>query len=265
MSIQTALPILSNHIDNELLQTVSLREVHSWLNVKTRFNDWVQRRIRDNEFMQDVDFVTILKTEYSPQRKEYHATLDMAKELCMLEQNSKGREARRYFIQCERIAKQTVSKDILAPQMRRYLDHKVTVPSHHFIALEIVTLELIAPLHDHGLDVFREMMPEASFVRSWNKDLRAIGEVIESFPTHQVQTYTGMWVQERCYPHRLHVPAHNYFWATWLPVKAPKYFITRQPPVLPAIPKAYPTLQDKLNDYCPRIANDTTVEQKSLF
>ncbi|EJT2952862.1 antA/AntB antirepressor family protein, partial [Campylobacter coli] len=35
-------------------------------------------------------------------RKEYYVTLDMAKELCMVENNEKGRQARRYFIECEK-------------------------------------------------------------------------------------------------------------------------------------------------------------------
>ncbi|WP_240536708.1 phage antirepressor KilAC domain-containing protein [Bartonella sp. WD12.1] len=39
-------------------------------------------------------------------RKEYHLTLDMAKELAMVERNEKGKQARQYFIECERKAKQ---------------------------------------------------------------------------------------------------------------------------------------------------------------
>lgn len=43
------------------------------------------------KFLQDAD-----------PRKEYYVTLDMAKELCMVENNEKGRQARRYFIECEK-------------------------------------------------------------------------------------------------------------------------------------------------------------------
>ena len=33
---------------------------------------------------------------------EYHITLDMAKELSMVERNEKGKQARKYFIECEK-------------------------------------------------------------------------------------------------------------------------------------------------------------------
>ena len=46
----------------------------------------------------------IIKITYTGRRprKEYFVTLDMAKELCMVENNDKGKEARRYFIKCEK-------------------------------------------------------------------------------------------------------------------------------------------------------------------
>ncbi|WP_183225663.1 phage antirepressor KilAC domain-containing protein, partial [Bartonella doshiae] len=43
---------------------------------------------------------------------EYHLTLDMAKELSMLERNEKSKEARQYFIECERHVKQVVTPQI---------------------------------------------------------------------------------------------------------------------------------------------------------
>ncbi len=114
MTVETALPILSNSINEETKPTVDLRNIHAWLEVKSKFADWIKNRINDYGFMQDVDFTTILKigkrdknNNLGTTAKEYHATLNMAKELCMVERNAKGREARKYFIECERIALST--------------------------------------------------------------------------------------------------------------------------------------------------------------
>lgn len=72
-----------------------------FLNPDTKFADWITRRISQYGFIENQDYV--VKTTYTGRRprKEYFITLDMAKELCMVENNERGKEARRYFIKCE--------------------------------------------------------------------------------------------------------------------------------------------------------------------
>ena len=73
-----------------------------FLVVNSKFADWVKNRITQYGFIENQDY--IVKTTYTGRRprKEYFVTLDMAKELCMVENNDKGKEARRYFIKCEK-------------------------------------------------------------------------------------------------------------------------------------------------------------------
>lgn len=73
-----------------------------FLAVDTKFADWITRRINKYSFTENQDY--IIQTTYTGRRprKEYFITLDMAKELCMVENNERGKEARRYFIECEK-------------------------------------------------------------------------------------------------------------------------------------------------------------------
>lgn len=103
--------VLQSSIGNETVQTVNARELHKALEVKTRFNDWINWRIREYGFVQNVDFVLVTENSVTKGRggnrkplNDYHITLDMAKELSMVEKTEKGRQARRYFIDCEKRA-----------------------------------------------------------------------------------------------------------------------------------------------------------------
>ncbi|WP_459926490.1 antA/AntB antirepressor family protein [Flavobacterium covae] len=95
---------------------VSARELHQFLEVETRFNDWISRRIEEYGFIENQDFEVLLKNEQNPlggrPQKEYAITLDMAKELSMVEKNDKGRKVRQYFI---RIEKEQRQNSILIP------------------------------------------------------------------------------------------------------------------------------------------------------
>ncbi|MEN5278103.1 phage antirepressor KilAC domain-containing protein [Brucella sp. TWI432] len=98
--------VVNGQIGEGSIQTVNARELHSFLEVTTRFNDWINNRIRDFGFVENQDFVTLTENLVSGgKRKEFHLSLDMAKELSMVERNDKGKQARQYFIECERRAK----------------------------------------------------------------------------------------------------------------------------------------------------------------
>lgn len=97
--------IHSRVIGSEHTQTVNARELHAFLDVGKVFAAWISERIEKYGFAEDVDYVvTVSKTGIRSNvlQKDYHLSLDMAKELAMVERNDKGREARRYFIECER-------------------------------------------------------------------------------------------------------------------------------------------------------------------
>ena len=110
----TLIPTVSGSLDGQTQALVNARDLHQFLESKQHFADWIKNRINEYGFTQDVDFLgvhTVMSTEagFFGQRgktvTDYHLSLDMAKELCMVERNDKGRQARRYFIEMEKQAK----------------------------------------------------------------------------------------------------------------------------------------------------------------
>ncbi|MBF1284797.1 MAG: antA/AntB antirepressor family protein [Neisseria sp.] len=110
----TLIPTISGSLDGQTQALVNARDLHQFLESKQHFADWIKNRINEYGFTQDVDFLgvhTVMSTEagfFGRREKtvtDYHLSLDMAKELCMVERNDKGRQARRYFIEMEKQAK----------------------------------------------------------------------------------------------------------------------------------------------------------------
>ena len=94
-----ALPIVVQ--EDKTLVDASL--LHRQLKVNTPFHIWIKRRIEEFGFEKDKDFCTnLFKSTGGRNATSYLITLDMAKELAMLERNEVGRNIRRYFIQKEK-------------------------------------------------------------------------------------------------------------------------------------------------------------------
>lgn len=81
-------------------KTICGKELHSFLQVGTQFSKWFQRRIEEYGFTQPLDF-TLVRNDLN-EIADLRLSLDMAKELCMVERNAKGKEARLYFIAVEK-------------------------------------------------------------------------------------------------------------------------------------------------------------------
>ncbi|EDO9578841.1 phage antirepressor Ant [Campylobacter coli] len=84
------------------INSANAREIFQFLNSEQEYSNWIKNRISHYDFIENQDYIIELVYTKGRPRKEYYVTLDMAKELCMVENNEKGRQARRYFIECEK-------------------------------------------------------------------------------------------------------------------------------------------------------------------
>lgn len=82
--------------------TVLARELHEFLEVKTAYKDWFPR-MREYGFLEGTDFCSFLSESTGGRpAQDAQLTIEMAKEICMLQRNEKGKQARQYFIQLEK-------------------------------------------------------------------------------------------------------------------------------------------------------------------
>ena len=123
------IPLHSQTIDGNAVETVNARELHAYLESKQDFSNWINNRIKQYNFMENQDFILVLNQQNkvsnkiienpkNPKNKggrpsqEYYITLDMAKELSMVERTDKGKQARQYFIECEKKLNSTTTTQV---------------------------------------------------------------------------------------------------------------------------------------------------------
>lgn len=96
-------------------RAVNARELHMFLESKQQFADWIKNRIEKYGFVENQDFEVIHNFMKNPDggrpTTDYALSIDMAKELSMVENNERGRMARKYFIECEKKANTPVLDD----------------------------------------------------------------------------------------------------------------------------------------------------------
>jgi phage anti-repressor protein len=106
VTLKGLLNIQQTTIDkNNTIETVSARELWVYLESKQDFSTWIKNRIADYDFKENLDYVLLHKkmeqVSGAKHTIEYYISISMAKELGMVERNEKGKEIRKYFIDCE--------------------------------------------------------------------------------------------------------------------------------------------------------------------
>ena len=103
-------------IDGNAVETVNARELHTFLEVGRDFSTWIKDRISKYEFVENQDYVSPHKKMEraigGTVRTEYFVSVGMAKELAMVERNDKGKQARKYFIECEKKLNSTTTTQV---------------------------------------------------------------------------------------------------------------------------------------------------------
>lgn len=124
MTNTSLVPVFTGTIQNQSIQLCNARDLHHFLESGREFATWIKDRIKQYSFIAGEDYLTNLSNrsdgKSGKRRTEYHLTLDMAKELAMVENNEKGRQIRRYFISLERKASVDTPKALPTPEPKRY-------------------------------------------------------------------------------------------------------------------------------------------------
>ena len=82
--------------------TLSARDLHNQLQIHTKFNDWFSR-MKEYGFDEGTDFYSFLSESTGGRpATDYQITLDMAKEIAMLQRNEKGKQIRKKLIELEK-------------------------------------------------------------------------------------------------------------------------------------------------------------------
>lgn len=153
---------------------VSARDLFEGLGGKERFSKWITRMLGYG-FEENIDYVVCTKKYTANQHggekelDDYALKIDMAKEICMLQKSDKGRQYRKYFLECEKKLKEQVPQLSLKEQLQLKLfsNDSMEVVNAHKELVKIEVQEATTPLlnkieEDKPLVEFAETISQAS-------------------------------------------------------------------------------------------------------
>jgi phage anti-repressor protein len=133
--------VIQKNFNGEKKRFVNARELYQWLGVGRDFSNWIKDRIKKYDFVENLDFFIAFAKfgdglSMQPKGKvidaktgkilpkEYVISIDMAKELAMLENNERGKKVRKYFIRVEGEFKKVMRVATIDPKIINQLASK---------------------------------------------------------------------------------------------------------------------------------------------
>ncbi|WP_100150259.1 antA/AntB antirepressor family protein [Snodgrassella communis] len=214
MNASFFVPVFSGSFNTQTQLLCNARDLHKALQVGRKFATWITERIKEYGFIENQDFVAISQNReigFGRGKKDYHLTLNMAKEMAMVEKTEIGRQVRRYFIRCEEerygsmhqvainhlISKEQADNIQLAVEQRSQrtgesyqkiyaglhaylrIDSYKTMPVEHYTA----ALKYLESVPD-APELFKPVVNDGQVLPNINKDGRWLVIVKNSIATH---------------------------------------------------------------------------------
>lgn len=146
--------IIPVNYENDI-PTVSGRELHAVLNIETRYNDWF-KRMCEYGFIEGTDYYSFLSNRVDglagKPRKDHLITIDMAKELCMIQRSEIGKRCREYFLEIE---KKWNSPEAIISRALLIANHQLQLAKNENVQLLEVNSE--------QAEKIKAMLPKASY------------------------------------------------------------------------------------------------------
>lgn len=187
--------------DTKTGRVVSARDLHTLLENKRRFSDWIKQRIAQYGFVENQDYTSFHKSVKrevgSSVRQEYAITIDMGKELCMIENNSQGKKARRYFIEMEKLARQ----------------HQISLPTRMELAQMVIDAEKEILELNNKIEAARPLVRYAEAVQKVDDNilLRQLAKHISNQGHVRVgQNKLFQWMRDKGYLNKKNEPYQDY-------------------------------------------------------
>ena len=165
-------------INEEEVNAVNARTLWQKLESKQEFANWIKGRISEYGFEEGKDFLTNLSKSHGRPSKEYIISIEMAKELAMVENNERGREIRRYFIEVEKNARKF--SDAVSAQVSAMIP---VIRENERLRLQLNFARNFLPLGKPG-ELNEQGVPKTQFRRGYytsgkGKSITALIERIE--------------------------------------------------------------------------------------
>jgi phage anti-repressor protein len=151
-SFEQVLEIKVQVQDNDEIRLVDYKLLHTALDIKTPAKQWFARLLEKYKFEEGEDYVTVrFDLETVEGRKKvglnngstvdtYLLTLDMAKEICMMQATPLGKSVRKYFITAEKVAVKYAKQELMQALQETKQDLRLTEKLKNQFADEVTTL-----------------------------------------------------------------------------------------------------------------------------